>query len=210
MLALYFAKSPARLWTFAALGILGMGISTAWCAFSDDPAFYGSYCFQNRYGVVQAGFIPFACGGLYYFRRKTIARWFTQYRAISSSLLALALAAMFVGPIVSATIGTFIGIPVTWMLLANVEGPRPTRVQDFLGRASYHLFIAHMPVAAVLVTGLGLLAYSPIVYIATMLSALGLSAFLVPMEWRINRMRQQIAITTQEPAMLSDLSPPAF
>ena len=91
LLALYFAKSPSRLWAFAVLGVIAMAISTAWCATSPDPGAYGPYCFQNRYGVVQAGFIPFAFGGLYYFHRDPIADWIVRYRGRSVCLLGGAL-----------------------------------------------------------------------------------------------------------------------
>ncbi|HMF26688.1 MAG TPA: hypothetical protein VKG24_31855, partial [Pseudolabrys sp.] len=53
LLALYFARSSARLWAFAAVGAVAMGISTWHCAVSAEPAAYGPYCSQNRYGVLQ-------------------------------------------------------------------------------------------------------------------------------------------------------------
>ena len=151
------------------------------------------YCFQNRYGVVQAGFVPFAFGGIYYFHQKMIAAWLVTSPWIVKSLLACAILAMFAGERLSATVGTYIGIPLTWTLLAAARDMRPTPAQDFFGRASYHLFISHMPIAAVLVTGLGFPVNGILVYVVTMAVALALSGFLVPMERRLNRTRQQIA-----------------
>ncbi len=195
LLALFFARSPAHCWALLALGVACMAVATGWCAVSVDPSGYGPYCFQNRYGVVQAGFVPFASGGLYYFHRKALSAWLLRYRFPSAFLLASAIAAMFAGPRLSATMGPFLGIPLMLLLLAGSRDVRPTNAQEFLGRASYHLFIAHMPLAAVLVTGAHLHANGFVLYLATVISALGLSAFLVPMERRINGFRRQIAMT---------------
>jgi peptidoglycan/LPS O-acetylase OafA/YrhL len=216
LLALYFAKSPSRLWAFAVLGVIAMAISTAWCATSPDPGAYGPYCFQNRYGVVQAGFIPFAFGGLYYFHRDPIADWIVRYRGRSVCLLGGALVTILatepamavIGPMIgipalatfssarlTATIAPFVGIPLTWMLLSSAQDVRATSAQDFFGRASYHLFIAHMPIAAVLATGLHVPTRSISIYLATLAAALGVSVVLVPMERRINSVRQRVRLS---------------
>ena len=92
LLALYFARSSARLCAFATLGVFMMAISTAWCAIGADPAAYGPYCLLNRYAVVQAGCVPFAFGGLYYFHRNPITEWIVKYRGLSVCALGVALA----------------------------------------------------------------------------------------------------------------------
>ncbi len=215
LLALFFAKSPARLWVFAGFGVIAMAMSTAWCAISPDPGAYGPYCFQNRYGVVQAGFVPFAFGGLYYFHRDAIADWIEKHRGLSVCLLGGTLVTILatepamaaIGPMIgipalatfssarlTATVAPFIGIPLTWMLLSSAQDARATRAQDFFGRASYHLFIAHMPIAAVLATGLHIPTRSIVIYLATLAVALGFSVVLVPMERRINRVRQKVTL----------------
>jgi peptidoglycan/LPS O-acetylase OafA/YrhL len=193
LLVLYFARSPARLWAFAGIGIVAMALSTGWCVISANPAAYGPYCFQNRYGIIQAGFVPFALGGLYYFRRAAIAAWLAQHRLASIICFLAALMAMFGSEFFRTTAGPFIGIPVMWMPLSLSHGRPPTNVGDFFGRASYHLFIAHMPVAAVLFSALHFPANTLLIYLATVLAALGLSGILVPMERRINDVRRQIA-----------------
>src|SRR5439155_5948256 len=66
LLALYFARSSPRLWVFAAIGVISMGISTWHCAVSPAVSVFGPYCVLNRYVVLQAGFIPLAMGGLFY------------------------------------------------------------------------------------------------------------------------------------------------
>jgi len=154
LLALYFARSSARLWAFAAVGAVAMGISTWHCVVSAEPAAYGPYCSQNRYGVLQAGFIPFAMGGLSYFHRDALSVWIkASWRALIVLLIA-GHAAMFLGNTLTITIGPYIGIGVMFCLLSVWTGEIASRTQDFFGRASYHLFISHMPIAAVLVTGL--------------------------------------------------------
>jgi peptidoglycan/LPS O-acetylase OafA/YrhL len=193
LLALYFARSSARLWAFAAVGALAMGISTWHCAVSAEPAAYGPYCSQNRYGVLQAGFIPFAMGGLFRFHRDALNAWIkANWRALIVLLIA-GHAAMFLGNALTATIGPYLGIGVMFCLLSVWTGEIASRTQGFFGRASYHLFISHMPIAAVLVTGLGLRPESMFVFFATIVVALAVSTCLVPMERTINLMRQRIS-----------------
>ena len=47
------------------------------------------------------------------------------------------------------------------VMLSCAPQKRVYRLEDFVGRASYHLFLGHMPLAAVLVTGLHFWAGSP-------------------------------------------------
>jgi hypothetical protein len=72
------------------------------------------------------------------------------------------------------------------------DGKPGNHAQDFFGRASYHLFIAHMPIAVVLVTGLKFTPDSVLVCLTTVIIELALSAGLVPIERYINLMRQRI------------------
>ena len=210
LLALYFARSSARLWAFAAVGAAAMGISTWHCAVSAEPAAYGPYCSQNRYGVLQAGFIPFAMGGLFYFHQDTLSAWIKVHWRVLIAVLIGAHTAMFLGnafleDALSATIGPYLGIGVIFCLLSVWSGRVASGAQDFFGRASYHLFLGHMPIAAVLVTGLGLRPNSAFVFLATMVVALALSTGLVPMERTINVMRLRISRSVS-PAHAGDTS----
>jgi peptidoglycan/LPS O-acetylase OafA/YrhL len=193
LLALYFARSSVRLWAFAMIGAVAMGFSTWHCAVSAEPAAYGPYCAQNRYGVLQAGFLPFAMGGLFYFHQDTLSVWIKANWRVLIVVLIGAHAAMFLGDALSATIGPYLGIGVIICLLSVWPGGIASGAQDFFGRASYHLFLAHMPIAAVLVTGLGLRPDSVSVFCATMVVALALSLGLVPMERTINLFRERIS-----------------
>ena len=192
LLALYFARTPARLWAFAIIGALAITASTGWCI-AVDPTGYGPYCLQNRYGVIQAGFIPFAAGGLFYFHRPALTAWIGARLKLLAIVFALAWLSMFAGRWLSATIGPFLGIPFTYLLLTAAGNYRPTRLFDFFGRSSYHLFIAHMPIAAILVTGFDLPPYKFVTMIVSIAVALSLSAFLVPLEWRVEGLRRRIA-----------------
>ena len=192
LLALYFARTPARLWGFAIIGALAITASTGWCI-AVDPTGYGPYCLQNRYGVIQAGFIPFAAGGLFYFYRTTVTAWIRARFKLLAILFALAWLSMFAGRWLHATVGPFLGIPFTYLLLTVAGDYRPTRLADFFGRASYHLFIAHMPIGAILVTGAGLTPNKFVTMIASIAVALALSGLLVPLEWRVEGLRRRIA-----------------
>jgi peptidoglycan/LPS O-acetylase OafA/YrhL len=192
LLALYFARTPVRLWAFATLGAVAMAISTWYCAVGPEPAAYGPYCSQNRYGVLQAGFIPFAMGGLFYFHRDALSVWIKRNWRTLIALLIGGQAAMFLGDPLTTTVGPYLGIGVIFCLLSAWTGQVASRTQDFFGRASYHLFISHMPIAAVLVTGLGL-TQSMFLFFVTIVVALVLSMGLVPLERSINVVRQRIS-----------------
>ena len=218
LLALYFAVTPARLFGLAALGGIGISVSTIYAWLVPSP-YYGDYLFQNRYGVLQAGFIPFAAGGLLYFYRPALRRWLARrwHWLIAGMLATEVLVAHSV--FVSVTLGPFLGVVGIIALLAwRGAERRPSRAIDFMGRASYHLFIAHMSIAAILAVGLGMPSNSFAVLAVTTLLALALSGVLVPMEWQINRLRGRIsarlgersaprAATSQMPAaVLSSIS----
>jgi peptidoglycan/LPS O-acetylase OafA/YrhL len=198
LLAVYFAQTPTRLWVFAAIGAVAMGLSTWHCAVSVDPSQYGPYCFQNRYGVLQAGFIPFAMGGLFYFHSRPMSGWINANLRALIVLLVAAHATMLLGNALSTTVAPYLGIGVMFCLLSIWNGRSGNNAQDFFGRASYHLFIGHMPIAAVLVTGLKLRQASVSVFLAAIVAALVLSALLVPMERNINIIRQRIAKIRKE------------
>ncbi|MBS0248959.1 MAG: acyltransferase [Proteobacteria bacterium] len=206
LLAIYFARSPRRLIAFAAIGVVLCAVATAQAVGTGDEKAYGPYFLQNRYGVVQAGFLPFAAGGVFYFYREAITGWIAPRAKLLCSLFAVAWLAMFAGRWISATAGPYLGIPFTYLLLTLAPGARPSRLQDFFGRASYHLFIAHMPVAAMLVVGLHLPASKFVTFVASIAIAFGVSFLLVPLERRIELIRRRVSGRDREtpPAMSRD------
>jgi len=146
MVAIDRARTSARLQAFDTVGAVAMAISTWYCAVGPEPAAYGPYCSQNRYGVLQAGFIPFAMGGLFYFHQGALRVWIkTNWLALIVLLIA-GHAAMFLGNALTATIGPYLGIGMMFCLLAVWKGETASRTEDFFGRASYHLSIGHMPI----------------------------------------------------------------
>jgi hypothetical protein len=105
----------------------------------------------------------------------------------------------------SVTVGPFLGVLVMVSILIWDGGyTRPSQIIDFIGRASYHLFIAHMSIAAVLVVGFARARDSFQVFAITWIVALALSGFLVPLEWRLNRIRGRITRRASRPAPLTD------
>lgn len=192
LLAFYFARTRRRLMVLAAIGVILMLMSTGQCWLRPSP-YYGPYCFQNRYGVLQAGFVPFAAGGLTYFYRPALRQWLQRrWQWVLASLLGAEPFALF-NTLTSVTIGPFLGVIGMTTVLALHNSKPSSRLADFLGRSSYHLFISHMSIAAILVVGLAWSANSFSLFAASSVIALALSCFLVPLEWRLNRLRGRIS-----------------
>jgi peptidoglycan/LPS O-acetylase OafA/YrhL len=203
LLAFYFARTPRRLVGFAVLGLIGISLSTGYCIAEPSP-YYGPYCSQNRYGVIQAGFIPFALGGLVYFFRPGMKRFLTSFWPWFVIGLVAAEVAVASNMFVSVTLGPFLGAMMMLALLVwHGAGARPSSLTDFIGRASYHLFIAHMSIAAVLVVAFKQPVNSFRVFVVSVTLALILSGALVPLEWRLNRLRNLIARRAKENARLA-------
>lgn len=193
LLALYFARTARRLVGLMVLGAVGISLSTLYAWLHPSP-YYGDYLFQNRYGVLQAGFIPFGAGGLVHFYRPALKAWLTRRWIWLAAAVLGAEALVAWSLFASVTIGPFLGAVGMVALLAwHGAETRPSRAIDFVGRASYHLFIAHMSIGAVLVVGLGMPANSIGVFLVATVLALALSAALVPLEWRLNRMRGRVS-----------------
>jgi peptidoglycan/LPS O-acetylase OafA/YrhL len=206
LLALFFAKSPSRLFLFVAIGVIGLAVSTAVCANSSDPAAYGPYCFQNRYGVLHAGFIPFAVGGLLYFYYDDVREWLIRKPVTILVVLLVVEVACVKNEFFNNVFGPFIGCAIMILILLRGVGDQLTPVRDFFGRASYHLFIAHMSVGATLAV------LSPRLvgargYFLTVFICLGLSCFLVPLERRINIVRGRVRSKLKPKPVPSDKRP---
>lgn len=192
LLALYFAKTPLRLCWLAGAGAIALTLSTAYCSIT--PGDYGPYCFQNRYGVLQAGFIPFALGGLIFFRgdrlKAAVDRWILL---IAGAVLA-SLFAIYSVPPLQWTVAPFVGaLGMGVLLIYSFGRDFHNAVTEFLGRASYHLFISHWVLAAILIRLGGVRPGSFRLMLYTLALALLLSCVLVPMEHRIERLRRRIA-----------------
>jgi peptidoglycan/LPS O-acetylase OafA/YrhL len=175
LLALGFARSSGRLWLLAGLGALALAASTAHCLADRSPT-HGPYCFQNRYGVVQAGLIPFAIGGLIHFHRAWLEPLPYTVAPFAGSLM--------------------VGLCLIVMLPRDFSTP----VTEFFGRASYHLFISHWVVASALVSVLGLSRATPVLLLLSVALSLLLSGVLVPLEQAVERTRRRIAAHSRQAA----------
>jgi peptidoglycan/LPS O-acetylase OafA/YrhL len=197
LLALYFAKSEKRLVVLALIGAVTLAWSTGECVARGGQLLgAGPYCFQSRYGVLQAGFIPFALGGLLYFRlaqiRTAIAGrgwWIASGFFIATVLIAAE-------PALQYTVAPFFGSLIVACLVALASNQaKATGLTDFIGRASYHLFIAQWVLAALLVRMTSLEVDSFTLCLATLALSLLMSALLVPMEHRIETLRRRLVPT---------------
>lgn len=196
ILALYFARSEGRLWALALLGVLMLAWSTGNCLAlpPGHDAFYGAYCFQNRYGVLQAGFIPFSFGGLLQFHAARLAEAVKRWRLVLIAVFAASLSLTAALPVLQYTIAPFVGsLIVGCVVVCAADGYRPGRVVDFFGRASYHLFIAQWIIAALLAAHTPLARGSFALCLATLVLSLVLSGVLVPLEHWVERFRRRLA-----------------
>ena len=183
----------------AVLGIIGILLASGYCVAQPSP-YYGPYCFQNRYGVLQAGFIPFATGGFTYFYRSAMRRWLSRYWKWVGAALLGSEALITFSTFASVTIGPFLGVAMMLALVVWRGGDgRPSPAADFIGRASYHLFIAHMSIAAILVVVFAQVVNSFQVFASSVAIALVISGFLVPLEWRLNRLRACVSRWGRQP-----------
>jgi peptidoglycan/LPS O-acetylase OafA/YrhL len=199
LLGLYFAQSPARLWAFAVIGLLAMTWSTTVCAAQgpDSYKYYGLYCFQQRYGVLQAGFIPFAIGGLLQFHIHRLVPLVERWRWAIVAVGLASFAAIALVPVLQFTIAPFVGsLLVSAAIAYSVGRDFHSGASDFFGRASYHLFIAQWGIAGAFVQFTGLQKDTAALCLATLIASLALSGVLVPLEHRVERLRRRLSPAT--------------
>ncbi len=201
VLALGVARSPSRLVALAIVGAVLLVWSSLPCIIDPNELRYGRYCFQNRYGVLQAGFIPFACGGLIYFHLPAIRAWIEKNALLLVTLLVAMQVATLVSPLVRFTAGPYVGVPLAACAIAFFGDRRASPTQDFLGRASYHLFIAHMSVAGVLLFGFSAPRNSPVMWVGTVVICLALSVALVVVERHVDEYRSVIRARAASPSV---------
>jgi peptidoglycan/LPS O-acetylase OafA/YrhL len=165
---------------------------------------------RNRYGVLQAGFIPFAMGGLFYFHRDALkVRIKTNWLALIVLLIA-GHAAMFLGNALTATIGPYLGIGVMFCLLAvwkeetnhSHAGFFRSSVLSPLHRS--HAYRRHRGDRSRIEGGKHLRLFRHD------LVALALSTGLVPMEHTINLVRQRISSSVRQGEAHGDADPEAL
>lgn len=193
LLGIYFGKTERRLLALGLIGVAALAWSTDNCIQAGDTVEYATYCFQNRYGVLQAGLIPFAAGGILYFRAREarsflVGRW--GWVAVILGAIELPVAVI---PALQYTAGPFIGsLVVGAVIVRSVRDARITGPAAFLGRASYHLFIGQWVIAAILAATTPLTLGSLGLTLGTLALSLGLSCALIPLERRVERIRRRV------------------
>jgi peptidoglycan/LPS O-acetylase OafA/YrhL len=190
LLALGFAKSTKGLWLLAGIGVLALTWSTSVCLQSADPQLYDRYCFQGRYGVLQAGFIPFALGGLVYFHEAPVKAFLAPRGAYIAMAGVISVALFAVWDPLQFTVAPFAGALLAAAFLAwSLDRDFSTRLTFFLGRASYHVFISHYVIGYALMRKFHLPTHRPLLLAGSVGIGLALSYFvLVPVErWADHR-----------------------
>jgi peptidoglycan/LPS O-acetylase OafA/YrhL len=152
LLAFYFGRTQQRLWSLFLLGIITVSLSNC---FPTGLHPYENHRFQSHYGVIEAGFVPFASGGLLYFYRDALT---TYVRRVGIG----ALAAVCVLHVVLNSFsewyryvfGLYCAVPINIVIIAKLYVWKSAgsweRVDDLLGRLTYPVFLGHWAVAAML------------------------------------------------------------
>lgn len=156
LLGLYFARSARRAVVMLAAGVAITGIQIGIGVAHGLP----QYDFQNHYSVVQAGLIPFAIGSLAYFFRAHPALKFgwTKFAALVTLWIVNGLAGMlsdfhaFVTGLYVAAVINFLLVPAMFDFDARIKELWWTKL---LGRISYPMFVAHIPVATLIMIHVG-------------------------------------------------------
>jgi peptidoglycan/LPS O-acetylase OafA/YrhL len=146
LLTVYFAKSRARL--LVMLGV-GIGVAALQIFVGFDQPQYG---FQNHYGVLQAGLIPFALGGLAYFYRGARNYEFSGVKLLVLSLLFLANFALgywsdFHRYVSGLYVAAVLNVALVPMLFTQTT---KHSWQKILGGLSYPIFLCHWVVATLI------------------------------------------------------------
>lgn len=196
LLGAYFAKNTTRLVVFAFIGLFSMTASTYYCVTGENPLLYGPYCYQNRYGVIQAGFIPFALGGIVYLHRYKLLSYLPNnlYLVPASLFAALLLCSLF--QFTQINIAPYLGIFfISYALVFQLKNqhifvsPTYSYFADFCGRSSYHLFISHISIGTALAY-LG--ASSFVLFLLTLIISMAISILIVPIEKKIDVFRKKL------------------
>lgn len=159
-----------------------------------DYSFYG---FQNHYGVIHAGMIPFALGGLSYFYRSSIRSVFSnKIKFLLVVFLALFIAS-FTSKLMQYVIGLYatsalISISIPLLIDTNFEF-LSLRSQKYLGDLAYPIFISHWVIAAIIANSITALASKSLgLFITTLIGSILFSLPIINIEQKIQKIRSKI------------------
>jgi peptidoglycan/LPS O-acetylase OafA/YrhL len=186
LLAIYFAKSKQRLLLMLAIGvaIAAVQIAGAW----GQP----DYGFQGHYPVIQAGFIPFALGGLAcFFRRSPL---FT-YSHTKFAMLGGLLLANFLGGYWSEfhryVSGLYIVIVLNAVLVPMLFGrPSVHGWQKALGGIAYPFFLSHWAIGTLILIYIPAITQGGVVHCAV--ATLATMLFSLLMYYGVDRQVQRV------------------
>jgi len=177
LLSLYFARTPRRALALLVIGIAITGAEIARVTITAPR----NYDFQNHYGVLQAGIIPFAAGSLAWFHRRSL-QWPSAWISVLliAWLINFALAHAFdyhrfvTGLFVAVAINTAL-VP---MMFAYDEAHRKPPWVKVMGGIAYPVFVSHILVGTLVFkyTGLSRQGYTllPVALAATLAFSLAI------------------------------------
>lgn len=196
LFAIGFAKSPRRLIVLLIMGFIMQVVSHFLAKYHiiHQTWEYGEFQFQNYYGVLHAGFIPFSLGGLGYFYREKI-RFFLQDRKslLFINLLLMLLLSWF-WDFMQFVLGQFLMALLMAMIVPIVINRSSAgllkRIDKLLGDLSYPIFISHWVIASI-IAGLfsALSARSFSLFMATLIVTILFSLPIIKLEQHINKIR---------------------
>lgn len=195
LLALGFGRGLKSLAMFFLLGVVMLfGLHGAFMVEGHD---YGPHAFQNHYGVLQAGFVPFALGGFAYhlrdhdlFRPARLKIGFILGLFAANAALSFALPFhRYVSAFFVASLLAFFLIPMLFQLVASKGW---ARVDDFLGRLSYPIFIVHMTLVSLIWRLTGILPHTLAMFLAVCAGALAFSLAAIYIDARIEKVRSMV------------------
>lgn len=193
LLSAWFAKTRRRALALLAIGIVITGAELVRATVQGVP----QYDFQNHYGVLQAGIIPFAAGSLAYFHRASPLLRFSRTRFIVLLMLwaanwALAQAFAFHTYVSGLYVAVAINVVLVAMMFDHDSGRTKPAWVRILGGIAYPVFVAHILIGTLVFRHLPF-ARGILLLPATLLATVGFSlAVHLILERRIERLRTVI------------------
>jgi peptidoglycan/LPS O-acetylase OafA/YrhL len=139
---------------------------------------------------------------LIYFYKRSLEAIAPRFKILIGLAVAASLVATWWVTALQYTIAPFVGSIGMATIIGSIKvADRHTEVEEFFGRASYHLFITHWTTGAFLISYLGWSVARPYTFIVSVAASLALSVGLVRLERLIDVYRRSLKIQ-QVPARL--------
>jgi peptidoglycan/LPS O-acetylase OafA/YrhL len=179
VLSAYFAFSQKRLATLLVIGI-AVAIATI---VANSSSYDWQQDFFDRYTTIQAGFIPFALGGLAYYHRHALAEFLSGRFIFVVAAVFLVNTALSFNVRYAYTIGLYLSVFVTAavvpFLFVKDEAKKPSYWMIVCGGLAYPVFITHWFVGHIVSGLLPALTYRGAAHFTfSLIATLALSAAL--------------------------------